>query len=122
MAQGATAQQALIGEALFGENCAVCHGPAGAGDGQMAEFFAQKPRNLQTLAKENNGAFPFSEVYQSIDGTRAIGGHGSSEMPVWGDLFMVEASPHTVHPGVDADEIVQGRILALVHYLQTVQQ
>ena len=122
LGQTSTAQQALIGQALFGENCAVCHGPTGAGDGPVAELFAQKPKNLQLLAKENNGAFPFSEVYQSIDGTRDVGGHGTSEMPVWGDLFMAEAYPHTVHPGVAAEEIVQGRILALVYYLQTVQQ
>lgn len=118
----AQAQPAMIGEALFQENCAVCHGAAGAGDGPVADLFAQKPRNLQLLAKENNGAFPFSETYQAIDGTRQIGAHGNSEMPVWGDLFADEANPHTFHPGIDTREIVQGRILSLVYYLQTVQQ
>ena len=43
-------------------------------------------------------------------------------MPVWGDLFMTEALPKTVHPGVSADAIVQGRILALVYYIQSIQQ
>ncbi len=35
---------------------------------------------------------------------------------------MIEAGPNTFHPGVDAEEIVQGRILSLVYYLQTIQE
>lgn len=118
----ASAQEAMFGKAAFMDNCAVCHGPEGAGDGPVAELFAQRPRNLQHLAKDNNGAYPFSEVYQAISGTRTVGGHGYSEMPIWGNLFMEDALPKTIHPGVDAEEIVQGRILALVYYLQTIQK
>lgn len=116
------AQDTGYGEALFQENCAVCHGAMGAGDGPVAELFAQRPKNLKMLAKENNGAFPFSEVYQSINGRRDITAHGNTEMPIWGDLFMEEALPSTFHPGVTAEDIVQGRILGLVYYLQSVQE
>ncbi len=118
----AVAQETDFGKASYERNCAVCHGPSGAGDGMVAELFSQKPRNLRTLAADNNGAFPFSEVYQSINGLRDIQGHGSSEMPIWGEYFMADALPKTVHPGVDAEEIVQGRILSLVYYLQSIQQ
>lgn len=118
----AQAQDAGFGKAAYDRNCAVCHGPDGAGDGMVAELFSQKPRNLRTLAAANNGAFPFSEVYQSIDGRRDIQGHGSSEMPIWGEYFEADALPKTIHPGVDADEIVQGRILSLVYYLQSIQE
>ncbi len=116
------AQDAGYGQSLFKRNCAVCHGADGAGDGPVADLFERKPSNLRTLAADNNGAFPFSEVYQSIDGRRDIAAHGNSEMPIWGDLFARDALPETVHPGVDADEIIQGRILALVYFLQSVQE
>lgn len=69
----------------------------------------------------NDGVFPFSEVYQTIDGRREVKGHASSEMPIWGDHFMADALPKTFHPGLNAEMIVQGRILSLVYYLQTIQ-
>ena len=121
-AVGAQAQDTMFGKASYERNCAVCHGPDGAGDGMVAELFAQKPRNLRTLAADNNGAFPFSEVYQAINGRRDIQGHGTSEMPIWGDVFIADALPKTIHPGVEAEEIVQGRILSLVYYLQSIQE
>ena len=117
----AQAQDSGFGKASYDRNCAVCHGADGAGDGSVAELFAQRPRNLRKLAEDNNGAFPFSEVYQSLDGRREIQGHGMSEMPIWGDIFVAEALPQTMHPGVDAEEIVQGRILSLVYFLQLIQ-
>jgi hypothetical protein len=43
-------------------------------------------------------------------------------MPIWGDLFLEEALPATVHPGVSAEDVVQGRILALTYYLQSIQE
>lgn len=117
----ASAQEIAIGRDSFGRSCAACHGPDGAGDGPVGALLAQPPANLRKLAERNNGAFPFSQVYQSIDGRRNITAHGQSDMPIWGDIFAVEALPKTVHPGVSADEIVQGRILALVYYIQSIQ-
>lgn len=118
----AGAQESDYGRSLFAQNCAVCHGAEGAGDGPVADLFAQRPRNLKLLAEENGKAFPFSEVYQAINGRRDIAGHGTSEMPVWGALFEADALPKTVHPGIDAEEIVQTRILALVYFLQSIQE
>jgi len=66
------AQKVDFGAAAFMENCAVCHGPMGAGDGPVAELFASTPMNLQLLAENNGGAFPFSEVYVIIAGNRGI--------------------------------------------------
>lgn len=117
-----SAQDTGYGESLFQENCAVCHGATGGGDGPVAELFAQRPRNLKLLAKENNNTFPFSEVYQSIDGRRDITAHGNTRMPIWGNYFVEDALPRTIHPGVTAEDIVQGRILGLVYYLQSIQE
>lgn len=115
-------EEAMFGKALFVENCAACHGADGMGSGPVSALFAEQPRDLRVLSKKNNGIFPFSEVYQSINGRREIAGHGTTDMPVWGDLFMVDAGPSTFHPGVNAEEIVQGRILSLVYYLQAIQE
>lgn len=115
-------QSVDYGAAAFLENCAVCHGPTGLGDGPVAELFAQRPKNLQTLAEDSGGVFPFSEVYTAISGVGKSKGHGTTEMPIWGDYFMAEALPKTFHPGIVAEEIVQARILGLVYYLQTIQK
>jgi mono/diheme cytochrome c family protein len=120
---GTTAAQGVIdrGEAQYMRLCAVCHGPTGVGDGPIGQLLAQKPRNLTALAKDSNGIFLFSEVYQAINGRRGIRGSGAAEMPIWGDYFLAEALPNTIHPGIVAEEVVQGRILSLVYYLQTIQ-
>lgn len=118
----ASAQDFSYGESLFQRNCAVCHGAVGEGDGPVADLFAVRPSNLRAISKNNNGVFPFSQIYQAIKEGQAIQGHGTSEMPIWGELFNAEAEQKTMHPGVDADEIVQSRILALVYYIQSVQE
>ena len=122
VAGSAQAQEFDYGKSLFEKNCAVCHGAEGAGDGPVSELFSVKPKNLRALASENNGAYPFSEVYQAINRRTEIAGHGTTEMPVWGNLFEAEMAGKAFHPGVDPEELVQARILALVYYLQTVQE
>jgi mono/diheme cytochrome c family protein len=119
---GAAAQEMEVGMREFILRCAACHGPRGQGDGPVAPMLKQQPKDLRHLARENDGRFPFVEVYQAIDGRREIRGHGSTEMPVWGDYFEEEAVARALPPGLDARQIVQGRILSLVYYLQAIQQ
>jgi mono/diheme cytochrome c family protein len=118
----APAQEMEIGMREFLMRCAVCHGPRAGGDGPMAELLTEPPKDLRHLARDNDGRFPFAEVYQAIDGRRAIRAHGTREMPVWGDYFEEEAIDRGLPPGLDARQIVQGRILSLVYYLQAIQQ
>ena len=122
IAEGAMAQDSEYGQSLFMNNCAVCHGANGTGDGPLTGLLKDQPKDLTQLSAANNGAFPFSEVYQAIDRRREVPGHGTEDMPIWGQLFEVDALPKTFHPGVDAEEIVQARILALVYYLQSIQK
>lgn len=116
-----------IGKEEFESRCAACHGMDARGTGGIiANLFRDTPKNLTLLAKENGGAFPFSEVYQSIDGRREIAGHGSSQMPLWGRYFEDKVRREGIQNPTPMEEqeskLVQGRILSLVYYLQSVQE
>jgi len=117
----AVAQEMEVGLREFMQRCAACHGPRGAGDGPMAGVLKTTPPDLRHLAEANGGTFPFVAVYQAIDGRRQISAHGTAEMPLWGDYFRSEAQDRTLPTGVDAEQIVMGRILSIVYYLQAIQ-
>ena len=117
----AAAQSIEFGKTLFSQNCASCHGAEGAGDGPVAVYIEPKPSDLGMLASANGGVFPFGDVWASIaEGSQSA--HGTSMMPVWGDLFMEEALPKQVHPGISGKDIVEARMLALTYYLQSIQK
>lgn len=42
------------GKQLYSSHCALCHGPAGKGNGPFAAFFTNKPANLLTGNSKNN--------------------------------------------------------------------
>ena len=46
------------GAQMFKEYCAVCHGPAGKGDGPVANALKVPPPDLTTLAQRHDGRFP----------------------------------------------------------------
>ena len=118
----ALAQQeeiAAVGHREFRHSCAVCHGLGGKGEGVMAtlNLLTVKPTDLTQLSKKNKGAFPFWQVYRIIDGREEVKGHGTRDMPIWGDVFLQQEG------GKPADETrAIGRILAIVYYLQSIQE
>jgi len=99
--------------------CAACHGAGGAGNGPMEDQLKGKPSDLTVLAKNNGGNFPYPQVYRTIDGTWDKGNlraHGSSEMPIWGDVFRRKAI------GENSYMETQGRIMAIIQYIDSVQK
>jgi mono/diheme cytochrome c family protein len=102
-------------------NCAVCHGFDGKGNGPMAEQLIKPPKDLTILSKNNGGSFPETAIYQLIDGRRVVitdegrdieTFHGSSDMPIWGDRFRT----------IEGDEgAVDERISNLLKYLESIQ-
>lgn len=73
------------GARMFRSYCSACHGPGGKGDGPAASALKTRPANLTRLTANHGGVFPANSVLVSL---RTGGGtHGSSEMPVWGDVF-----------------------------------
>ncbi len=107
-----TAEEELIGSEEFRNSCASCHGVGGRGDGDLAQFLTVKPTDLTTLAKSNDGVYPFLRVFQIIDGRTQVAGHGERAMPVWGDRYKLE----------NAEAYTRARILELVYYVQNIQQ
>jgi mono/diheme cytochrome c family protein len=107
---------AKAGRPAYEQNCAVCHGREGKGDGGAMNLLTVKPADLTQLSKNNNGTFPFWRTYRVIDGREEIKGHGTSDMPIWGQVFRMEAGTSAM-----AQSQVRGRILELVHYLESIQ-
>ena len=114
------AQRKLVGSEEFQVSCAVCHGPDGRGNGSMAGYLTVKSGDLTRLARDNDGRFPFLEVFRMIDGRHEIAVHGTRAMPIWGDRYKVEAA--VKYGPYDTETAVRGRILELVQYLESIQR
>ena len=83
------------------------------GDGPVAEYLTVKPGDLTVLAQNNGGEFPAERTRKVIDGREKVKGHGSNEMPVWGDAFLQVT---------DGDEgKVAEKIDQLVNFLESIQ-
>lgn len=125
MAIGASAVFAAdppnLGKREYNENCAVCHGTAGKGDGPLAGIINQRVPDLTTLRSRNNGIFPLNSVYENIDGTQALKAHGTRDMPVWGTRYRVQAAEYYVDVPYNERVFVRARILGLCDYLYTLQ-
>ncbi|HEY7217954.1 MAG TPA: c-type cytochrome [Candidatus Binatia bacterium] len=106
------------GELEYQNYCAVCHGVDAKGQGIMSKFLNVRPADLTQLAKKSGGTFPFWQVYRVIDGRQEISGHGTRDMPIWGDRFRAQAGGND--PGSRAQ--AAGRLLGLVFYLRHIQE
>jgi mono/diheme cytochrome c family protein len=102
------------GAYLYRTFCASCHGEQGAGDGPVASMLLVRSPDLATIAVRSGGTFKRPEVYAAIDGRRRIPGHGSTDMPIWGDALKATE-------GHD-DAIVKKRIDAIVAHLESLQR
>jgi mono/diheme cytochrome c family protein len=107
------------GHAEFMNNCATCHGEAARGDGPLSRFLTVAVPDLTTLARANDGEFPYLKVLQIIDGRQGLGPHGGP-MPVWGATFRAQVAEAAGPFG--AELIVRGRLQALTDYLASIQE
>jgi mono/diheme cytochrome c family protein len=113
---------AAKGRVTYSAYCSNCHGAGGTGNGNLARYLTVSPSDLTRLAIENDGQFPAELVRQAIDGRKEVRGHGSQDMPVWGDVFqdsLSEPAPNTEETG---EERAQRKVAELVLYLETIQQ
>jgi mono/diheme cytochrome c family protein len=127
----AQAEEVDIGKSEFQSSCASCHGTDAKGKGPVSDQLKTTPPDLTMLAKNNSGVFPTNAVYETINGLKTIPAHGTREMPIWGERFdPIINLPHAVDPSYwklagperSPEVVVRTRILAVIDYLNRVQQ
>ena len=111
-----------LGESAFGALCAVCHGESARGGGEIAELFEVRPPKLTDLAQQAGGTFPFANVYEVVILGMEAPGHGSSQMPVWGDYFMADAMKDRGVSTTDSMYMAAGRAMSIALYLESIQE
>ena len=121
-----------LGGVEFERSCAICHGFNAKGKGVMAKTLTKQPADLTKLTKMNNGHFPFTNVYKTIEGSLSVGVHGTREMPVWGARYRKEAREYNelaekYHEITQQDAINEylysrGLILDLIVYIISIQE
>ena len=118
------AERADPGRSEYLNSCALCHGKDGKGTGAINDLLKKRPTDLTTLAKSNNGVFPFERVYAMIDGREAIRAHGDRDMPGGGDRYSsdrAKAAEYYRDVPYDAEMFARARILSLIDYLNRIQ-
>ena len=111
--QGHPTSARASGKTLFQQSCASCHGDDGKGAGPAAVAFKVQPPDLTALSRQNRGKFPRDRVVQAIRGDRMQNAHGSTNMPVWGPVFLALTGMNQVE--------VERRISDLSEYIKSVQ-
>lgn len=111
--QGDANSALSAGRERFERNCGICHGLDGKGGGAFAEILKVNPPDLTVLTRNADGNFPFSDIYNAIDGRNSPLAHGREGMPIWGDRYQQSA---------EGDEtVIRGRVLELILYIEFLQ-
>ena len=108
------------GHVTYRVYCASCHGPEGRGDGNLAELLKVRPADLTRLSAENDGVFPRQRVHATIDGRQEIKGHGSRDMPIWGEAF--QKTLRATWKDMTDEERAQLKIVEVVYFLESIQE
>ncbi len=123
LATPALANEALEqGKADFVHLCAPCHGENAKGDGPQAAHLAKKPADL-TMVTAKYGRFPEDRIFETIAGIDMPQGHGTREMPIWGDVFVSEGVGNStkLEDALKASDDASRRIAGLVRYIESIQ-
>ncbi len=120
----AMADEALEqGRQDFAALCAPCHGADGKGAGPQAATLHKKPPDLTAIAARY-GRFPEDRIFETIAGIDMPEGHGTRDMPAWGDVFVSE----DIGDSTDLDDAEKAaddasrRIAGLMRYIESIQQ
>ena len=120
LAGAATAQGSMPepdeGREIFEENCAVCHGNSGMGNGPWAGSYNPAPADLTALKVD--GVFSRTRVLSVIDGYDRTGLPGH-EMPEFGLLLQGDTVPVDVGDGVMTP--TPRPLAALLFYIESIQ-
>ena len=120
---GYSAETRDLGKVQYEQNCSICHGSTGKGEGAFGDLLKSSVPDLTTLSSRNKGVFPFTRVFETIDGSQVLKAHGTRDMPIWGKEYRIRAAEHYFDAPYEYDEagFVRARILALVEYIYRLQ-
>ncbi len=107
------------GAALYDENCALCHGVSGRGDGELAKELSPAPADLTAITRRYDGTFPRAHILSVIDGYTRMDTPGE-DMPEFGLLLEGDSVPVDVGDGKFSP--VPRPLAALMVYLESIQQ
>lgn len=108
------ATAAAKGHITYVRYCVSCHGQGAKGDGPLANDLRIPVPDLTTLALRSGGKYPKDRVVRLIQNGEVVRGHGTADMPAWGDAF--KKTKGTEEATVDA------AIRNLAEYLWSAQQ
>ena len=111
-----------MGRETFRLFCAACHGPKADGNGSIAQLFIVKPADLTQISSRHGGKFPRELIHQIIEGPEKKRGHGTRQMPIWGEVFQSPLARKTGPPGETSEERAQRKIRELTAYLESIQE
>jgi mono/diheme cytochrome c family protein len=94
-----TPETVARGKRLYGQNCALCHGPVGKGDGALAPQLFPRPVNLQLHVPQHAPGELYYWISNGIPGT---------SMPAWAD----------VDPATGKPRLAEEDRWAIIRYLQ----
>ena len=81
------AADATLGQRVYVERCAICHGPEGRGDGPAAPSFVPRPRDF-ALGEYKYKSTPEDQPASAADLRRTVtDGLPASAMPYWRDIL-----------------------------------
>jgi mono/diheme cytochrome c family protein len=103
-----------LGQEMYKQFCAACHGADAKGDGPAASNLKTRPSDLTTLAKRHDGKFPYDYVSTMLRFGPGVPAHGSSNMPTWGPIFSIIEKSN--------EKAVQERVKRLSAFLASLQE
>ena len=112
---------AVKGRITYGRYCANCHGADGKGNGSIAKFLKIPPTDLTRIEKDENGELPYERLRSVIDGRKEVRGHGSRDMPIWGDVFQSPLSEAYANADETGEDRAERMIKELIYFLGTIQ-
>jgi mono/diheme cytochrome c family protein len=104
---------AAKGQTTYVRYCVSCHGPAGKGDGPLAGDLKVPVPDLRTMATRAGGQYPYDRVVRIVRSGEIVRGHGTVDMPAWGDVF--KKTKGTEEATIDT------AVRNLSHYLWSIQ-
>lgn len=112
--KGIDSAAAAKGQITYVRYCVACHGPAGKADGPLASDLRVPVPDLTSLASRSGGGYPYDRVLRIVKSGEVVRGHGTVDMPAWGDAF--KRTRGTEEATVDA------AVRNLAHYVWSIQQ